>query len=120
VYFDNVGGEILDAALGRLRTHARVPICGAISQYNKTGKPTGPANYLSLLVNRARMEGFVVTDFTERYPEAAAAMARWIAEGKLHSRHDVVRGGVGDFPDALLRLFKGENTGKLLLELEGA
>jgi NADPH-dependent curcumin reductase CurA len=120
VYFDNVGGEILDAALGRLRTHARVPICGAISQYNNTGKPTGPANYLSLLVNRARMEGFVVTDFTERYPEAAAAMTRWIAEGRLHSRHDVVRGGVGDFPDVLLRLFKGENTGKLLLELEGA
>jgi NADPH-dependent curcumin reductase CurA len=109
-----------DAAVDYRSADARVPICGAISQYNKTGKPTGPANYLSLLVNRARMEGFVVTDFTERYPEAAAAMTRWIAEGRLHSRHDVVRGGVGDFPDVLLRLFKGENTGKLLLELEGA
>lgn len=120
VYFDNVGGEILDAALGRLRRHARVAICGAISQYNNAdGRMRGPANYMSLLVNSARMEGFVVTDFAGRYAEAGEAMGRWVAEGRLQSRHDVVRGEVGNFPEVLLRLFRGENTGKLLLELDG-
>ena len=117
VYFDNVGGAILDAALARLRRGARVVICGAISTYNATERPPGPANYLSLLVNRARMEGFVVFDFADRYAEAAAAMARWLGEGKLRSREDVVRGGVADFPEVFLRLFRGDNTGKLVLQI---
>ncbi|HXV93458.1 MAG TPA: NADP-dependent oxidoreductase [Pseudonocardia sp.] len=118
VYFDNVGGEILDAVLTRLRRGARVVICGAISQYNAEGPPTGPANYLSLLVNRARMEGFVVFDFADRYAEAAKEMGAWLREGRLHSRTDVVRGTIDDFPDTLLRLFRGENTGKLLLRID--
>ncbi|WP_154734336.1 NADP-dependent oxidoreductase [Conexibacter sp. W3-3-2] len=115
VYFDNVGGEILDAALARLNLGARVVICGAISQYNATEAVAGPANYLSLLVNRASMKGMVVFDYADRYAEAAKEMAGWLAEGSLVAREDVVDGGVPAFPDALLRLFRGENTGKLVL-----
>jgi NADPH-dependent curcumin reductase CurA len=117
VYFDNVGGEILDAALARLRMHARVVLCGAISQYNAEGGPVGPANYLSLLINRARMEGFLVFDYADRYPQAAAEMAGWLREGKLRSAEDVVTGSVADFGDTLLRLFRGANTGKLVLQI---
>jgi NADPH-dependent curcumin reductase len=117
VYFDNVGGSILDAALTRLRRHARVVLCGAISQYNAEGGMVGPANYMSLLVNRARMEGFVVFDYADRYAEAVAVMAGWLREGKLRSEEHVVRGRIDDFGDVLLRLFRGENTGKLILEL---
>lgn len=117
VYFDNVGGDILDAALARLARGARVVVCGAISTYNATERPQGPANYMSLLVNRARMEGFVVFDYADRYAEAAVELGGWLREGKLRSREDVVRGGVADFPDTLLRLFRGENTGKLILQI---
>ncbi|QJY45781.1 NADP-dependent oxidoreductase [Pseudonocardia broussonetiae] len=117
VYFDNVGGDILDAALARLARGARVVICGAISTYNATERPQGPANYMSLLVNRARMEGFVVFDYADRYADAAAELGGWLREGKLRSREDVVRGGVADFPETLLRLFRGENTGKLILQI---
>jgi len=117
VYFDNVGGDILDAALARLNRGARVVICGAISQYNATGAVTGPSNYLSLLVNRATMKGMVVFDYADRYAEAAREMAGWIAEGRLVAREDVATGGVAAFHDTLLRLFRGENTGKLVLAL---
>ena len=116
VYFDNVGGEILDLALGRLARHARIVICGAISQYNAEGKMRGPSNYMSLLVNRARMEGFVVFDYADRYMEAAMEMAGWMAEGKLKSREDIVE-GFETFPETLLKLFKGENIGKLVLKV---
>jgi NADPH-dependent curcumin reductase len=117
VYFDNVGGEILDAALAGLARHARVVICGAISQYNSTEGMRGPANYMSLLVNRASMTGFLVFDYAARYAEAAREMAGWLAEGKLTTFEDVATGGVANFPDTLLRLFRGENTGKLVLEV---
>ena len=117
VYFDNVGGEILDAALARLDRHARVVICGAISQYNAS-EMKGPSNYMSLLVNRATMTGFLVFDFAHRYAEAAEEMAGWMREGRLKSFEDVASGGVEKFPETLLRLFRGENTGKLVLELE--
>jgi NADPH-dependent curcumin reductase CurA len=117
VYFDNVGGDILDAALARLALHARVVLCGAISQYNNTAPVKGPANYLSLLVNRASMTGMVVFDYAERYGEAAREMAQWIAQGKLKAKEDVVAGGIDAFPETLLRLFRGENTGKLVLEV---
>jgi NADPH-dependent curcumin reductase CurA len=116
VYFDNVGGDILDAALARLARHARVIICGAISQYNATGAIRGPSNYLSLLVNHASMTGFVVSDYGDRYAEGAREMAGWLAAGKLVSREDVAE-GFENFPDTLLRLFRGENTGKLVLRL---
>jgi NADPH-dependent curcumin reductase CurA len=114
VYFDNVGGDILDAALARLSRGARVVICGAISQYNASGEVRGPANYMSLLVNRASMKGFVVFDFAARYGEAAREMGGWLKAGRLKTREDVVH-GIETFPDALLKLFRGENTGKLVL-----
>ena len=116
VYFDNVGGEILDLALAQLAMHARVVVCGAISQYNATDGVKGPANDLSLLVNRARMQGMVVFDYAARYGEAAREMGAWLADGRLKSREDIVE-GFDTFPDALLRLFRGENTGKLLLKV---
>jgi hypothetical protein len=116
LFFDNVGGPVLDAGLARLALRARVVLCGAISQYN-SGTVAGPGNYLSLLVNRARMEGFIVFDYADRYADAAAEMAGWLRAGRLRSREDVVTGGVTDFPDTLLKLFRGENTGKLVLAL---
>jgi NADPH-dependent curcumin reductase len=116
VYFDNVGGEILDAVLVQLARHARVVICGAISQYNATDGFRGPANYMSLLVNHASMTGFVVSDYGERYAEGLREMAAWYAEGALKSCEDLAA-GLENFPETLLRLFRGENTGKLVLEL---
>jgi len=116
VYFDNVGGEILDAALARLARGARVVICGAISQYNNLDSMRGPSNYMSLLVNRARMEGFVVIDYMGRMAEAMHDMGAWIAEGKLIAREDFVE-GFESFPDALRKLFAGENVGKLVLRV---
>lgn len=116
VYFDNVGGTVLDLALARLAVHARVVLCGGISQYNATA-PWGPVNYLSLLTNRASMTGLIVFDYAERYPEAIEQLARWIDDGRLIVREQIVKGGVEHFHDALLALFAGENTGKLLLEL---
>ncbi len=116
VYFDNVGGEVLDTVLPGMAMHGRVVLCGAISQYNADGAMTGPSNYMSLLVNRARMEGFVVFDYADRYGEALKEMAGWLGEGRLQSRETVVEGGVRAFPAALLKLFAGENTGKLVLK----
>jgi NADPH-dependent curcumin reductase CurA len=117
VYFDNVGGEILDAVLARLARGARIVICGAISQYNAEDGMRGPKNYMMLLVRRAKMQGFVVFDFASRYAEAAREMAGWRAEGKLKTREEVVDGGVAAFPQTLLKLFRGENTGKLVLKV---
>jgi NADPH-dependent curcumin reductase CurA len=117
VFFDNVGGEILDAALTRIARGARIVICGAISQYNAEKGVKGPSNYLSLLVNRASMTGMVVFDYADRYAEAANEMARWIADGKLVAKEDIVPGGINAFPEALMKLFRGENTGKLVLAL---
>ena len=116
VYFDNVGGDILDTVLTRLAMRARIVICGAISQYNSTSGVRGPANYMSLLVHRARMEGMVVFDYASRFEEARREMTGWAQAGKLKLREDIVR-GIEHFPDALLRLFRGENTGKQVLQL---
>ena len=116
VYFDNVGGSVLDTVLTRLRRHARVVVCGAISQYNNTQPVRGPANYLSLLVNRARMEGMVVFDYADRYPQAVADIAGWMREGRLKSREDIVD-GIDSFNDRLLMLFSGANFGKLILRV---
>jgi NADPH-dependent curcumin reductase CurA len=117
VYFDNVGGEILDLALTRLAMKARVVICGAISQYNNEDGVKGPANYMVLLVRRARMEGFLVFDYAKRWAEGAAAVGGWIAEGKIKSQEHVVQGPIDDFHDTLQMLFRSENVGKLVLEL---
>jgi NADPH-dependent curcumin reductase CurA len=116
VYFDNVGGEILDMALTRLRRHARVVICGAISQYNNKAGIKGPRNYLSLLVNRASMQGMVVFDWADRYGEAAQALGGWLAEGKLKTREAIYE-GIENFPETFNRLFTGEKQGKLVLKV---
>ena len=116
VYFDNVGGEILDAVLTRIAPKARIVICGAISQYNNKENVKGPANYLSLLVNRARMEGFVVMDYAAQFADAAKEMGGWMAEGKLKSKEDIVE-GLETFPETLSKLFTGENFGKLVLKV---
>ena len=116
VYFDNVGGDILDAVLSRLSFKARVVICGAISQYNNKEAVKGPSNYLSLLVNRARMEGFVVMDYADRDGAAGQEMAGWLAKGQLKSREDIVE-GLQTFPEMLMKLFNGENFGKLILKV---
>jgi NADPH-dependent curcumin reductase len=117
IYFDNVGGEILDTVLTRITRGARIVICGAISQYNNTTAVKGPANYLSLLVNRARMEGMVVFDYADRYHVAIAEMGGYLKAGKMKSKEDVVTGGVAAFPATLLKLFNGENFGKLVLQV---
>jgi NADPH-dependent curcumin reductase len=116
VYFDNVGGEILDDVLARLARGARIVICGAISQYNNTTPVQGPKNYLSLLVNRARMEGMVVFDYADRFPVAVAELAGYLKAGRMKSKEDVVQ-GLETFPEALVKLFTGANFGKLVLEV---
>jgi NADPH-dependent curcumin reductase CurA len=116
IYFDNVGGDILDTVLTRINRKARIIICGAISQYNNTTPVKGPANYLSLLVNRARMEGIVVFDYADRYPQAVAELAGYLQSGRMKSKEDVVV-GLATFPEALLKLFNGENFGKLVLQV---
>ncbi|MEO5669415.1 MAG: NADP-dependent oxidoreductase [Ramlibacter sp.] len=119
VYFDNVGGDILDDVLSRLARHARIIICGAISQYNNTTPVQGPKNYLSLLVNRARMEGMVVFDYADRFPLAVGELAGYLKDGRMKSKEDVVR-GIETFPEALMKLFTGENFGKLVLQVADA
>jgi NADPH-dependent curcumin reductase len=118
VFFDNVGGEVLDQALTRLARGARVVICGAISQYNSASGMKGPSNYMMLLVTRSSMTGFVVFDFAERYGEALADLTSWVAEGRLRSVENTVRGPIESFPSVFARLFAGANTGKLVLELD--
>ena len=119
IYFDNVGGEILDTVLTRLARGARIVICGAISQYNATEPPAGPKNYLSLLVNRASMQGMVVFDYAERFPQAIEELAGYLKSGRMKSKEDVAA-GLETFPEALLKLFNGENFGKLVLQVAPA
>jgi NADPH-dependent curcumin reductase CurA len=118
VYFDNVGGEILDDALARLANGARVVLCGAISQYNNLGErnPVGPKNYFNLIMQHARMEGFLVFHFLPRYPDAIAEMSKWYAEGKLKNQVDLQQ-GLENAPKTIIRLFTGANVGKQLLKL---
>ena len=116
VYFDNVGGDILDNAMIFLRRNARIVICGAISQYNNTAVQ-GPKNYMTLLVNRASMQGMVVFDYAHKYGEAIADLATWLKEGKLKSKEDVYE-GIENFYDTFLRLFNGDKMGKLVLKVK--
>ncbi|MCG8419567.1 MAG: NADP-dependent oxidoreductase [Proteobacteria bacterium] len=115
VYFDNVGGDILDAVLRLLAMRARIVICGAISQYNNLDQVRGPANYMSLLVYRARMEGFVVLDYAQQYSRGVAEIAKWIGEGKLIVKEDI-RDNFERFPEIFGMLFKGDNLGKLIMK----
>jgi NADPH-dependent curcumin reductase len=114
VFFDNVGGEILDAVLNHLARGARVVLSGGLSQYNAE-QNRGPSNYLELLKMRSSMTGFITPDYADRYPETVAELAGWLREGRLISREQIIEGGVRAFPDALLKLFAGENLGKLIV-----
>jgi NADPH-dependent curcumin reductase CurA len=116
VYFDNVGGVILDAALSKLRMHATVVLCGAISQYNNKKKINGPSNYLSLLVTRSTMKGMVVMDYAKDFGKAAKQMVAWMKEGKLKSREDIYE-GIENFEETYHRLFSGNKNGKLVLKV---
>ena len=117
VYFDNVGGDILDAALIFIRKNARIVICGAISQYNNTTAVQGPKNYMSLLVNRGSMKGMVVMDYTPKFRDAMKEMSQWMAEGKLKAKEDVYE-GIENFRDTFYRLFNGDKLGKLVLKIK--
>ena len=117
VYFDNVGGDILDAALANLAWGARVVICGAISQYNAEGGMKGPKNYMMLLVKRSRMQGFLVFDYVKQYGDALREMGGWLADGRLKTREEIVEGSIEDFQPTLMKLFSGDNTGKLVLQI---
>jgi NADPH-dependent curcumin reductase CurA len=114
VFFDNVGGELLDIALDNIRERGRVVICGAVSQYNDQQHVRGPSLYLRLAERYARMEGFTVMHFAQHYGEAHAQLALWLAEGKLKMPEQVEH-GIDAFPDALRKLFEGGNTGKMLV-----
>lgn len=113
VYFDNVGGNILEEVLRRINVGARIVLCGGISQYN-TSTARGPANFLSLLANRARMEGFVYFDYQDRFDEGEHALRNWLLEGQLQHQEDIVT-GLENSVDGLAKLFDGSNRGKLLV-----
>ncbi|EDU50818.1 NADP-dependent oxidoreductase [Pyrenophora tritici-repentis] len=116
VYFDNVGGEILDLALSRAKPFSRFVMCGAISEYNKK-KPQGPKNYMMIISMRIRMQGFVVFDFADKYAEARKQLAQWLSEGKLKRKETVVKGGITKAEEALVGLFEGRNTGKIMVQV---
>jgi hypothetical protein len=116
VYFDNVGGPILDVVLLSLALHGRIVLCGGIAAYNDARPKDGPANYLALVAKRARMEGFIVLDYYPRAGEAIAALSGWMREGRLKDRVDVVE-GLENAPAALRRVFEGANQGKQLVRI---
>jgi NADPH-dependent curcumin reductase CurA len=116
VFFDNTGGPILDAVLGRLADHARVVLCGAISSYNDHHKPPGPPNYLNLISRRARMEGFISWDSWGRWGEITEILAGWVADGRLRHRSHVFE-GLASAPQALNAMFTGENIGKIVIKV---
>ena len=116
LYFDNVGGELLDICLARLALRGRVVLCGAISTYNDPN-PAGPRNYRNLIVRRGRMEGFIILDYLDRFPAAQAEMAGWVAEGKVKFATHIVD-GLENAPAALNLLFTGGNTGKVIVRVE--
>lgn len=116
VYFDNTGGEILNAVLAQINLKARIVVCGGISGYNAVEPPPGPSNYMQLVVMRARMEGFLVSDYARQFPAAMTEMSGWIAEGRLKSRETVIE-GLENAPKAFRMLFEGANTGKMLVQV---
>ena len=117
VYFDNVGGELLDIALARLALRGRVVLCGAISSYNDRTGAVGPKNYRNLIPRRGRMEGFIILDYADRWGEAQAELGKWVAEGKIKFKTHIVE-GLERAPDALNMLFTGGNTGKVLVRVD--
>ncbi len=119
VFFDNVGGEILDAGLVNMAMHGSVVLCGGISSYNDVDLPAGPRNYMQLIVRRCRMEGFIVFDYMHRAHEAIQELSTWMAEGRIKHVEDIQE-GIENAPKTLLRLFEGKNFGKQLLKIADA
>jgi NADPH-dependent curcumin reductase CurA len=119
LYFDNVGGAVLDAVLMQIKRHARIVVCGGISQYADMAQARGPANYLQLVAQSATMQGFTMLDFIERAPEAFMALLGWKMKGQLICREHVLS-GIESFPAAYDMIFSGANQGKLLIDLESA
>jgi len=116
VYFDNVGGVILDAALARMNNFGRIVACGAISQYTSEKPPTGPSNFLLVISKRLRIEGFIVLDYMPRAQEAIPQLLEWVNQGRLKYRLDVVD-GLENAPQAVQKLFDGSNVGKLVVRV---
>jgi len=116
LYFDNVGGELLNTVLARLARKGRVVLCGAISAYTAGSRPSGPSNYINLIIQRGRMEGFIILDYADRYGEAQGQLLTWVLEGKLRHFEHVVH-GLEEAPAALNLLFTGGNTGKVIVDL---
>jgi NADPH-dependent curcumin reductase CurA len=116
VFFDNVGGEILDAVLGQINLHARVALCGAISQYDTAELSPGPRNFLNLIPQRGRVEGFILLDYRDRFVDAILQLGQWVQEGRIRYAEDIVD-GLENAPAAFRRLFSGENTGKLIVKV---
>ena len=116
VFFDNVGGEILDAVLGQINLHARIALCGAISQYDTAELSPGPRNFLNLIPQRGRVEGFILLDYRDRFVDAILQLGQWVQEGRIRYAEDIVD-GLENAPGAFRRLFTGENTGKLIVKV---
>lgn len=116
VVFENVGGDILEASLEHINIGARIALCGLISAYNKRKPAPGPFNFANIMMKRARVEGFIILDYIERFKESSEQMRRWIDEGKIKYRVDIVQ-GLDNAPSALMRLFRGENIGKQLVQV---
>lgn len=116
VFFDNVGGPVLDTVLARLANGGRVVLCGAISSYNDAHRPPGPANYLNLIQRRGSMRGFLALDHWGRYPEIVEVLKGWVGEGKLTYRTEVFE-GLESGVDAMNAMFTGQNTGKIVIRL---
>ncbi|WP_103995501.1 NADP-dependent oxidoreductase [Paenibacillus sp. UNC499MF] len=118
VYFDNVGGQVSDAVMKQLNDHARIPLCGAISSYNSTDGDLGPRIQPQLIKTRSLIQGFVLSDYSSRFPEAGADLGKWLSEGKLKYEETIVE-GFDNVPKAFLELFKGTNLGKMLVKVSG-
>ena len=116
IYFDNVGGEISDAVMANINKYARIPICGAISLYNETEVPVGPRLQPAILIKSATMRGFIVSDFSGKFPEAIQLLARWLKEGKLTYAETIVD-GFDNIPQAFIDLFEGKNEGKMIVKI---
>ncbi|GAA6614361.1 NADP-dependent oxidoreductase [Scytonema sp. NUACC26] len=116
VYFENVGGEILDAVLSLINLRARIVLCGLISQYNATEPVPGPYNFINIVTQRAKLEGFIVLDYFDRAQEALADLGEWYAQGKIQYRVDAIN-GLENAPSAINKLFDGTNQGKLIIKV---
>ncbi|MBD2439064.1 NADP-dependent oxidoreductase [Nostoc sp. FACHB-110] len=116
IYFDNVGGAILDAVLTKINLHARIPLCGLISAYNATEPVPGPYNYSQILMQRAKIQGFIILDYLPRFPEAMQELGQWLNQGKIKYKLEIVE-GLENAPSAILKLFDGNKIGKLAVKV---